>query len=279
MRGKVTPCQAALWFANQGHAVLPLHAVATERTCTCGDAQCHSPGKHPFARYVPRGLKDATADPDTVRGWFAEHYWLNFGVTTDKLLVIDVDAKHSGLETWADMWGQPTRALPHTWQVRTGGGGKHVIFDNTEVKIRCGELAAGIQIKAIGGYIVGAACKHESGRTYEWEQQCSPKDAPLAAPPDWLLTVIKTRTHCGKPTSLQDWRKLARTRLMDGERHAVFLRIAGHLISNPLNDPIEIRELMLGWNRGMCGPPLTEKDCLQMLENLAEREKSKEKWL
>jgi hypothetical protein len=57
------------------------------------------------------------------------------------------------------------------------------------------------------------------------------------------------------------------------------MRIAGHLISNPLNDPIEIRELMLGWNRGMCDPPLTENDCLQMLENIAARELAKGKWL
>jgi hypothetical protein len=204
---------------------------------------------------------------------------MNYGISAEKLLVIDVDVKHDGLKNWKEMWAQPTRALPHTWQVNTGGGGQHVMFDKSAAKIRGGEFVSGVQIKAIGGYIVGPACKHESGRTYEWAPQCSPAEAPLAAPPDWLLTEIKTRTHCGRPRSTEEWREIARTRLKDGERHIGFMRIAGHLMSYPLNDPIEIRNLMLGWNLGMCDPPLTEADCLQMLVTIATRQAAKEKWL
>lgn len=94
MADTITPCQAALWFASQGFPVLPLHSLTEDRRCTCGDAQCHSPGKHPFARYVLHGLKDATTDLDVIRKWFREHYWLNFGVLTDRLLVVDVDPRN-----------------------------------------------------------------------------------------------------------------------------------------------------------------------------------------
>jgi len=278
MPSRTTPGQAAMWFASQNFPVLPLHSVTEAHTCTCGDAQCHSPGKHPFARYAPHGLKDATTSLSDIRGWFSECYWLNFGVVTDKLLVIDADVKHGGLQTWADMWGQPTRALPHTWQVRTGSGGLHVIFKNT-LTIRCGELDKGIDIRATNGYIVGATCKHASGGTYDWLPQCSPKDAPLAEPPEWLLAIIRTRTYLGRTTSLQERRRIAGTRLQDGERNKTLLRIAGHLISNPLNDPVEIRELILGWNRGMCEPPLPDKRIIQIVEGLCERELSKGKWL
>ena len=118
MADTITPCQAALWFASQGFPVLPLHSVTEARACTCGDVQCHSPGKHPFARYVPHGLKDATTDLDVIRGWFREHYWLNYGVLTDKLLVIDVDPRNGGDKAWAEMSAQPTRAVPHTWRVQ-----------------------------------------------------------------------------------------------------------------------------------------------------------------
>ena len=66
------------------------------------------------------------------------------------------------IKTWAAISGQPTRALPHTWRVRTGGGGEHIIFQNT-LGIKGGDLDRGIEIKAKGGYIVGVGCKHVSG--------------------------------------------------------------------------------------------------------------------
>ena len=90
-----------------------------------------------------------------MRQWFDEAYWLNYGISTDKLLVIDVDTKNDGLKTWRDMSTQPTRAVPHTWQVKTGSGGLHVIFDNPEAKVRNGELDKGVDLRGIGGYIVG----------------------------------------------------------------------------------------------------------------------------
>ena len=47
MPDDVTPRQAALWFASKGFPVLPLHSY--DGGCTCGNARCESPGKHPFA--------------------------------------------------------------------------------------------------------------------------------------------------------------------------------------------------------------------------------------
>jgi hypothetical protein len=172
-----------LWFATKGYPVLPLHSITESNTCTCGKSGCQSPGKHPYAEFTPHGVKDAITDVDTVRAWFDERYWLNYGVATDGLLVIDVDVKHNGLETWQSMYMQPTRALPHTWTARTGSGGLHVLFDNTEAKIRNGELDKGVDLRGIGGYIVGPYSKHVSGGTYKWLPQSAPGEAPLAAPP------------------------------------------------------------------------------------------------
>jgi hypothetical protein len=70
-----------------------------------------------------------------------------------------------------------------------------------------------------------------------------------------------------------------RSMLYDGERHTTLLRISGHLIANPLNDPLEIRELLLGWNRGRCSPPLPDSEVLGIVERLCERERSKQDWL
>jgi Bifunctional DNA primase/polymerase, N-terminal len=273
-----TPRQAAMWFARQGHAVLPLHSLTEGRKCTCGDSECHSPGKHPFAAMVLHGVKDATTDEHRIRSWFDEAYWINYGVATDRLFVVDVDTKHDGIKKWFSLHSQPTHSLPHTWQVRTGSGGLHVFFV-PPAKARSGDLDKGIQLKSAGGYVVGTGCRHASGKLYHWQPQCSPTDTPLAEVPSWLLSLIKTRTYLGKVTPPHEWRRIAGAVAQDGERQTILARLAGHLIANPLNDPLEIRELLLGWNRGRCDPPLPDREVVGLVERLCERERNKDKWL
>ena len=82
----------------------------------------------PLRAARPARIKGRDRDLDAIRAWFAEHYWLSYGVVTDALLVVDIDPRNSGDKTWAAISGQPTRALPHTWRVRTGGGGEHICF-------------------------------------------------------------------------------------------------------------------------------------------------------
>ena len=114
MPDSISPKGAALWFASHGYAVLPLHSVTESGGCTCGDPACESVGKHPFAPIAAHGLRDASVDLGVIRSWFAEHYWLGYGVVTDALLVIDVDARHGGLETWAAAHrSADPRSAPH----------------------------------------------------------------------------------------------------------------------------------------------------------------------
>ena len=70
MPDSISPKRAALWFASHGHPVLALHSITDTGNCTCGDAACHSPGKHPHAALVPHGLRDATVDLGVIRAWF-----------------------------------------------------------------------------------------------------------------------------------------------------------------------------------------------------------------
>jgi hypothetical protein len=62
--------------------------------------KCESPGKHPYARFAPHGLKDATPDRATIRRWFADAPFINYGVCTDELPTIDIDPRHGGDESW-----------------------------------------------------------------------------------------------------------------------------------------------------------------------------------
>jgi hypothetical protein len=197
------------------------------------------------AELVPNGLKNATTNAVTVTDWFEEAYWINYGIVTDDLLVIDVDVKHGGLGRWDEICSEPTRPLIHTWTVHTGSGGRHVMLKN--VGIRSGKLDKGIDIRGIDAYVVGPCCKHVSGGIYKWLPQCSPASAELAEAPDWLTNMIRTQSYCGRPKSIQDWREIASTRVTDGERHDILNRLVGHLLSHGV-DALVVRDIMIGWN-------------------------------
>jgi putative DNA primase/helicase len=226
---------------------------------------------------VPHGVKDANDDDLTIKSWFAECYWASYGVAMNKLFVVDVDNKHDGLETWRALYSQPTRHCPHTWQVRTGGGGLHVFFQ-AHPHARNGKLERGIDLKARDSYIVGPCCKHVSGGVYRWDHQCTPGEAQLAEVPEWLLSLIRTRTYCGNVISMATHRQLARARALDGERHTTALKLIGHFVALGADEEM-LREMMLGWNQGRCDPPLSDADILNMIGRIYERERIKHSWL
>lgn len=70
---------AALRYAESGFAVIPLHSI-TEGQCTCGRADCASPGKHPRTK---SGLKDATTDANQIEQWWSRWPNANLGLSTD----------------------------------------------------------------------------------------------------------------------------------------------------------------------------------------------------
>jgi hypothetical protein len=141
----------AVAFAELGHAVLPLYTVVKGDggwTCACGKQDCGSPGKHPHARLAPRGLKDASTDIDVIRAWVRECLELNFGVSTDGLVVLDVDggAGRASLTRLERQHGP----LPPTWRVSTGSGGRHIYFKaprGKDIRNSVGKLAKGLDVR------------------------------------------------------------------------------------------------------------------------------------
>jgi Bifunctional DNA primase/polymerase, N-terminal len=234
MQHNPPPRQGALGFASLGYGVFPLHGIAEhdgKLSCTCGDASCTNQGKHPFARLAPRGFKDATADLAKIKAW--PHAWLNYGITTDPFVVIDVDPRHGGTEEWQKLYRRPTRGLPHTWEAVTGGGGRHIFFANP-TGVKCGKIGKGVDVKAIGGYVVGVGSRHVSGKHYRWAPQCSPAEAKLADPPPWLLEEIAKTTPSsgeqGERRPPEFWDEILGQEFVNGTRNESYLRIAGHLI-------------------------------------------------
>ena len=96
-RKELTLKEAAIWYAENGWSVFPLHSITLDGICTCRDPDCSSPGKHPR---TPHGFKDATTDLETVRDFWDCWPDSNIGTPTGKeagIVAIDIDDRTPAL--------------------------------------------------------------------------------------------------------------------------------------------------------------------------------------
>ena len=173
-----TPLAYALAYANMGWHVLPLEPRA----------------KVPLGRLVPRGMLDATTDPETIRRWWKASPQAGIGIALAQsgLVALDIDPRNGGAETW-DALQASHGSLVSEVMAFTGGGGEHHVFvvpPGTHVSLP-GTLGPGVDVKA-NGYIVVEPSIHPSGKRYEWEGSSSPLDGVAPSPlPDWLRGAFK----------------------------------------------------------------------------------------
>ena len=200
--------EAALSYARRGSAVLPVH-TASNGPCSCGDAACSSPGKHPRTTH---GVKDATFDEATIRRWLDQWPDTNIGIATGAasgLVVLDVDPRHGGQESLQQLIEAHQGDFPHTITALTGGGGAHFYFAHPGVpmKNRVG-LKPGLDIRADGGYVVAPPSLHVSGNRYVWDPTAHPDTTPLAPLPPWLLALLQAPATPAGPVQDADGRWL-----------------------------------------------------------------------
>ena len=100
------------WFAGRDIPVLPIHGIV-DGSCTCGDAHCESPGKHPISSLVRNGVKGATTEADAIQRWHRKHPDMNYAVATEGLAVIDCDSKEA-LQAFRSGYQPPPTFTVHT---------------------------------------------------------------------------------------------------------------------------------------------------------------------
>jgi hypothetical protein len=265
--------QNCLAFAARGFPVFPLHGIADGR-CTCGNRDWgRTSGKHPFARFAPNGFRSATINRALILSWFEAHPWLNYGVSTDRLPTVDVDPRNGGDESWRKLVKE--NWLPHTWEAVTGGDGRHLMFGAGSNPVQCGQLARGVDIKGIGGYIVGVGSQHLSGKPYRWAAQCKPTDFPESfAPPMALpLWIVEKLTATTGPKPIEFYRKIAREPVLDGSRNDLLAKLSAHLFAQLIEPDLDlIHDIMQGWNLGRCQPPLEAAEVENIVAGVAARE-------
>ena len=287
---------AAIAFARHGHGVFPVNWPVEhngKRLCSCGgDSRgrpCTRTAKHPFGKLAPNGLLSATDNPALIQSWFQRQApQANLGVVTDRLVVIDIDPRHSGDESFRALEHEHGE-MPPTWRVLTGGGGEHIVFscpDGIEIASFAAEhyktdpppLGAGIDIRARRGYIVAPPSRHISGRLYCWSVDHHPANVPLAIAPDWLIDrLVAKRTSSDEPgvtntepASSDVWSQLTRQPITE-YRDMAAARIAGHFFRHNCDYTL-VLGMLQAWNSAWCKPPLGYYELQRIVDRIAGRE-------
>ncbi|WP_405592667.1 bifunctional DNA primase/polymerase [Streptomyces sp. NBC_01190] len=189
---------AALLTAARGLPVIPLSrsklpAVRSPhrdepRPSACR-GECGRPG---------HGVHDATTDPAGIRALFAVAPWATgYGIACGRaphhLIGLDLDVKHGsdGMKELGALTAAHGFTLPETVTVLTPSGGRHLwLTAPGPVPNSVGRLAAGIDVRGLGGYVVGPGSRTVAGRylLLPGTRQHTLGEAPaallrLAAPP------------------------------------------------------------------------------------------------
>jgi putative DNA primase/helicase len=235
-----TVLQAALTLASLGWYVFPL----AERS------------KEPLKG--TSGFKDATLDPAIIHAWFDANPTLNLGVAVGQsgLVVIDVDPDHGGNESWLDLKMKHGQGIKDTICSQTGGGGEHFIYAaplDMEIRNNAGALGEGIDVRAVGGYIVVPPSLHPDGGEYIWAYNSSPEERQAIVLPPSLAELM------GKKVAKPPTAALANGGFVEGTRNASMFTIASALRGRGLGEE-ELRVVMQQKNSTECNPPLPEDE-------------------
>ncbi|MFC4137136.1 MULTISPECIES: bifunctional DNA primase/polymerase [unclassified Microbacterium] len=138
--------------------------------------------KRPIGKLVPRGLKDATTDLDTIRAWWEKRPDALPGVVAGPsgLAIADFDVTGG-----KDGLGALTRlgyALPPTWRQRTPSGGSHAWY----------AAPAGVELPngTADLFEKGSGIDRRTGESYAILYAAPPASIDDLTPaPDWLIAA------------------------------------------------------------------------------------------
>ncbi len=259
---------AALAYALRGLRVIPLHIVRKDRTCSCGRADCATPGKHPL---VPDWTDRATTDAGRIAIWFGNTYkGANVGIATGResgIIVLDVDPRHGGDDSLDYLMYRYGRL--DTLTAISGGGGTHYYFAHPGAPIPDRTaIMDGLDLKGDGGMVVAPPSVHESGGMYEFDGM-EGFETPIAPAPDWLVNFVRadrgdSSTERQNTSTFRAFGKL----IPEGERNDALASIAGYL--RRLGAPKEtILAALMAINESQCQPPLPDREVQTIAKSVA----------
>lgn len=121
---------------------------------------------------TPHGFKDASLDPDRIRGWWTNTNY-NIGIATGHAFdVIDVDLP-DGPASWREMAADPGAPDVHGI-VSTASGGRHFLVTPKGIGNKA-RIRPGIDVRGRGGYVVAPpSWLGDHGHKWTWLVKPSP---------------------------------------------------------------------------------------------------------
>lgn len=155
-------------FLEAGYPVFGLHGINKNKMCTCGNPKCTALFKHPLVsnwQHTP-----LFSDEQIEAGELAGQFDTGYGILVNGLIVIDVDERNGGVESYAQLVEDIPEVTQSELIVRSGSGGnsKHIFFKapkNVSLQSHITKYR-GIDFKS-SGFVVGAGSRHISGNTYD----------------------------------------------------------------------------------------------------------------
>ena len=209
---------------------------------------------------VSQAINSATRDPDQIRAWWQQDENFNIGIATGNksgVFVVDID-NEDGFVALAKLGVMPDTVAAVT------ANGEHFYFKMPSCDLRNSvrKIAAGVDIRANGGYVLAPPSIHPTGRRYAWNVDSASK---FADAPDWLLATLTDH-----PRTKVDVSKLVGD-APEGERNDRIARLAGHLLRHRVHVEMTAN-LLLAWNRQHCNPPLADDEVLRTIESICKCE-------
>jgi hypothetical protein len=214
-----------------------------------------------------------TQDPEQIRKWWKQWPDANIGGATNNLVVVDIDRRNGGDETFAQL--EMVESFPDTATTRTWSGGRHLIYvaPNGPVKGGTHALGLGVDVKARGGYVLMPGSTIE-GRPYTREDS-----RPGYFAPQWILDKLKA----AKPKT-----SAAGKRIVEEDEQAVELATQWMLNKAPIAETGNIDnttykvlarlydfgvtsetalDIAMEWNDLKCNPPQAMEDLERICES------------
>lgn len=274
----------ALSYLSRGWCAIPGHTLTEDFLCSCQQgADCDRPGKHPRINWAQ--FQQRLPTESEVRLWWGRWPDANVIIITgmvSRLVVVDVDPRHGGDESWRD-WSRrylPNKPVPTSL---TGGGGEHWLFEHPmDEPIRnAAGLLPGVDLRGDGGYIVAPPSLHESMNRYEWDSAHHPDDVDLYVVPDSLLTLIAQHAQGLNGAVEREALDIegivdGRTPIPSGSRNSTIARITGYFAGkvDNLNTVLMIMENI---NQKACDPPMKDEELQRTVNSIWRREQTKRK--
>ena len=204
MKFSHSPAYGARICWQAGLRVFGLHAINPNKTCGCGNKYCKAVGKHPQSSWTNTPVWDEALF-DT---WNElDRFESGYGINCAGLLVVDIDARNGGMDSYAKLLKQYPSIAATGLIVETGSGGgsKHLYFKcpvGLELRKNVPEFVGIDFLSGNKSYCVGPYSNHVSGRQYNIVHG-SPADIDTV-PQELIDLLRKPEVHCNKFLSQND---------------------------------------------------------------------------